>query len=233
MKSRLTLLVPYIFLAGPSFFAADQTVVGAGNTLAERIAAESQLVQSAKQALLNNARGIQDLTLRATTVDAISNPATCVAHRIGVDDARKNGIVQSLLDAGLVNPADASTITGGVRAGVFPPILDEGTNCPHLPLSFNAAPGSAFGGHHSYPGGLPIHEANNDESFLNFADLYRGSYGDAGKELPEFGVLNFGGNGTNDAWGNAGDSRTGGHHIMSIAESMKRGLSPELVITQA
>src|SRR5262249_53985188 len=30
-----------------------------------------------------------------------------------------------------------------------------------------------------------------------------------------------------------GDSRTGGHHMLSIAESMKRGMSPELVITQA
>src|SRR5262249_3125052 len=49
----------------------------------------------------------------------------------------------------------------------------------------------------------------------------------------EFTEMNFGGNGVNDAWGNPGDSRTGGHHIMSIAETMKRGLSPELVITQA
>jgi len=45
--------------------------------------------------------------------------------------------------------------------------------------------------------------------------------------------MNFGGTGVNDAWGTPGDSRTGGHHIMSIAETMKRGLSPELVITQA
>src|SRR5262249_43262253 len=49
----------------------------------------------------------------------------------------------------------------------------------------------------------------------------------------EFTELNFGGTGTNDAWGGPGDSRTGGHHMLSIAESMKRGLSPELVITQA
>ena len=35
------------------------------------------------------------------------------------------------------------------------------------------------------------------------------------------------------SWGGPGDSRTGGHHMMSIAEAMKRGLPPEFVITQA
>src|SRR5215831_10591302 len=49
----------------------------------------------------------------------------------------------------------------------------------------------------------------------------------------EFAELNFGGTGTLDAFGSPGDSRTGGHHILSVAESMKRGLPPELVITQA
>jgi len=49
----------------------------------------------------------------------------------------------------------------------------------------------------------------------------------------EFTELNFGGTGTNDNFGAAGDSRTGGHHIMSIAETMARGLSPLVVITQA
>ena len=49
----------------------------------------------------------------------------------------------------------------------------------------------------------------------------------------EFQELNFGGNSQTDNYGAAGDSTTGGHHIMSIAETMARGLSPLLVITQA
>ena len=49
----------------------------------------------------------------------------------------------------------------------------------------------------------------------------------------EFAEFNFGGNGTTDAWGAAGDSRTGGHHILSLAEAMARGLAPLVVITQA
>jgi hypothetical protein len=52
-----------------------------------------------------------------------------------------------------------------------------------------------------------------------------------GSEFPE---LNFGGNGVTDGIGGTpGNSKTGGHHIMSIAESMKRGFSPAFVITQA
>jgi len=49
----------------------------------------------------------------------------------------------------------------------------------------------------------------------------------------EFTELNFGGTGTNDNFGAPGDSRTGGHHILGVAETMARGLPPELVITQA
>jgi hypothetical protein len=49
----------------------------------------------------------------------------------------------------------------------------------------------------------------------------------------EFIELNFGGNGTTDAWGQPGDSRTGAHHIITISEMMKRGLPAELVITMA
>jgi hypothetical protein len=49
----------------------------------------------------------------------------------------------------------------------------------------------------------------------------------------EFTELNFGGTGTNDNFGTAGDFRTGGHHIITIAEEMSRGLSPVFVITMA
>jgi len=40
--------------------------------------------------------------------------------------------------------------------------------------------------------------------------------------------LNFGGNGATDNFGAAGDSLTGGHHIITIAEEMARGLRPNL-----
>jgi hypothetical protein len=213
-------------------------------------------------------------------MDAIANPDTCIQHRAGLTDADKARILQSLISAGLINVNDGAAIPGGAKAGVFPPVLDDGSACPHLPQRFSSAPGSAFHGHHSYPGGLPIHESNNDVADVNLAHEYRRVYGHTKDEFAtvsrdpfnnalednhsaifisediilgapiwhdwaksmvfqwnsdgsEFLELNFGGAGVNDNNGRSGDSRTGGHHIISVAESMKRGLSPAFVITQA
>jgi hypothetical protein len=49
----------------------------------------------------------------------------------------------------------------------------------------------------------------------------------------EFSELNFGGIGQTDIYGTVGDSRTRAHHILGLAEAMARGLTAELVITQA
>jgi hypothetical protein len=49
----------------------------------------------------------------------------------------------------------------------------------------------------------------------------------------EFTELSFGGNGITDNNGETGDSKTGAHHILGIAEAMSRGLSPAYVLTQA
>jgi hypothetical protein len=188
----------------------------------------------------------------------------------------------------LLNPADAASITGGVKDGVFPPVVNDGSACPKLPQKFYSAPGStSVFGHHSYPGGLVVHESNNETADLHLATEYREIYGNSGKNgFPtinpadsdgkhhefehghnstdifidqdliigaplwhdwakpivfqwnangtEFAEYNFGGNGLTDNFaGTAGDSRTGGHHIITIAEEMARGLSPEFVITQA
>ena len=265
--------------------AQDQTKPGAGNAAAINLSDKSPLVKSAHQFLLGQAQRIQNSALREQTLEILTNNSLCVEQRIGVDAAKKQALLQKLLDAGLVNPADGSTFPGGLIAGIFPPILEEGTKCPHLPQKFTSAPGSAFGGHHSYPGGLPIHESFNDLSDLNFANGYRFIYGHTSADgLPqlrssgkygetienddetandlllsqdlilaapiwhdwaksivfqwnadgtEFQELNFGGNGTTDAFGAAGDSRTGSHHILSIAESMKRGLRTDIIIAQA
>lgn len=254
--------------------AADQTQLGAGNARAEQIGTASPLVQSAVDYLVNAAQGIGDDQIRQQTLGSFQDANFCIQHRAGVTDAIKNQIISTLTAQNLVNPNDAASITGGVKAGIFPPVVADGNACPLQPLSFKAAPGSNFGGHHSYPGGLAVHESFNDQSSINFADTYRGEYGKTGRhQLPvvkgisrqgdvdinqdviiaapiwhdwakrmvfqwnadgtEFTELNFGGTGTNDNNGAAGDSRTGGHHILSVAETMARNLPPVLVITQA
>jgi hypothetical protein len=259
---------------------ADQTVPGAGNAAAVSLSSKSPIVQSAKDFLVGRINSINNSTVRAITLDAIANSATCVAHRAGLRDADKAAIQQALVAAGLVDTHDDSTFPGGLRAGLFPPLLNDGGPCPQLPQSFFSAPGSFFGGHHSWPGGLAVHESFNDVSSLNLADGYRKVYGHSEGGLPvidmrnasplvsgmpadiflsqdlmiaapiwhdwakpmvfqwnsdgtEFKELSFGGNGMTDNFGAAGNSKTGAHHILSVAEAMKRGLPPELVISQA
>lgn len=260
--------------------AADQTQPGAGNAAAVQLADSSPLVRSATRFLFEQALQIRNSSVRAATLDILVSPRTCAKHRAGLgSDAAKDAVISALTSAGLVNPADAASFPGGLRAAIFPPVLEESSDCPQLPQPFRSAPGSAFGGHHSYPGGLPVHESNNDVSDVHLADQYQAVYGHtAAHGLPqvaddadgphggygdlaidhdtilaapiwhdwaksivfqwnadgsEFAEFNFGGNGTTDAWGAAGDSRTGGHHILSIAEAMARGLPPLLVVAQA
>jgi hypothetical protein len=155
----------------------NQTIPGAGNKRAEQIAAASDMVQSAYQFIIKQSEQLSDSYLQAQTFDALANPQTCIAHRANLTAAQRQTIVNQLLAAGLLNPADEATFPGGLIAGVFPPVLNDNSSCPHLPLAFYAAPGSNFGSHHSYPGGLPVHEANNDVADLNRAEEYRDVYG--------------------------------------------------------
>ena len=170
-----------VLLSCTQAFAADQTQVGAGNLRAQQIGNASPLVQSAVELLEQNARQIQDPELRAVTLDSFLNSNTCIRHRAHVTDAVKTEIINTLVAQGLVNPADAASITGGLKAGIFPPVNGDGSACPTMPLTFKATPGSNFGGHHSYPGGLAVHESFNDQSSTNFADTYRGEYGSLGE----------------------------------------------------
>jgi hypothetical protein len=260
--------------------AADQTVPGAGNEDAARLASSSALVQSARQLIARRITEIGDRSLARNVHELVEDRMVCIRHRASETPASKQAIVDKLIAAGLIAATDAAVFPGGALAGVLPPVLDAGSGCPHLPQPFFSAPGSVFGGHHSYPGGLPIHESFNDISDTSFAANYRRVYGHPGVNgLPtiaaadgdhdaddrvdvdidediiiaapllhdwakplvfqwnadgtEFAELNFGGNGATDNYGAAGDSRTGGHHIIGIAESMARGLAPKFVITQA
>jgi hypothetical protein len=267
-----------LFLIALFIPALAQT--GAGNGSAIALAQKSPAIQTAYNYLIGQAQQLQDTNLRTQTLDAITNPSTCVMHRAHVTPAVQQTILNQLLAAGLVDPNDNANFPGGLIAGVFPAIVNDGTACPQLPQTFFSAPGSTWGGgHHSYPGGLMIHEANNETSDNYLANQYRSMYGHAaggfvaldpkvlhkkpdakstvfidqdiivgapiwhdwgksivfqwnadGSEIPE---LNFGGNGVTDAWGAAGNSKTGGHHLISIAESIARGFSPAFVITQA
>jgi hypothetical protein len=254
---------------------------GAGNALAIKQAESSGLVSSARGLILGTLNGVQDVRAREATRDAIGNARTCVAHRVGVTEQDKAAIFGQLKAEGLIDLGDDDKFAGGLMLGIFPPLIDDGSQCPRAPQTYWSAPGSVFEGHHSHPGGLAVHVAFNLSSFLSLADNYRRVYGsrvgatglptivepgtpspapavsdapisqdlailapiwhDWGKIIvfqwnsdgSEFAERNFGGNGKTDKYGAPGDSKTGAHHIIGLAETMKRGLSPELVVTQA
>jgi hypothetical protein len=256
MITRALLLTTCIagLAAGQTTTFIDQTKPGAGNAAAAALASDSELIRSAYEFLKRQIGRIQDPKIRSATTDALTNPNTCIASRAGLTDERKTAILQTLIKEGLMNPAGADLVSG-----VFPPLINDGSVCPNLPMPIDAAPGGANGGHHSHPGGLMLHEQFNLNNSLSLADIYRRVYRLGANELnqdlliaapvwhdwakamvfqwnadgSEFTELTFGGNGSTDAWGQPGDSRTGAHHIITIAEMMKRGLPPELVITMA
>ena len=260
--------------------ADDQGKPGAGNALSIAQADKSALVRSSRSFILETLSKTGDAKLRDLTKDAIDNAGTCVTHRAGLTAAQRTAMFEKLKAEDLIDLGDEGKIPGGLINGVFPPLVDDGSQCPHLPQTYWSSPGSVFGGHHSQPGGLPVHVALNLSSNLSLADNYRRVYGtsaeggvpvvtQSGQPSPspaaadihisqditilapiwhdwaktmvfqwnadgsEFAELNFGGNGKTDNWGVAGDSKTGGHHIIGVAEVMKRGFPADYVVTQA
>ncbi len=257
--------------------AADQTGQGTWNADAARLAGSSALVTTAMAYIKVQAATLKDPQIRRETEDAVFNPDTCVKSRANLTPERKQAIVAKLVAEGLIDEAEAGRIPGGLLAGVFPGVRDDGTPCPKLPLPYIGAPGSVFGGHHSEPGGLAMHVAVNMTSGINLADTYRRVYGtldarglpvlrDATGGQPdadlfidqdiaiatpiwhdwaktmvfqwnadgsEYTEMNFGGNGKTDAWGAPGTSKTGGHHILGVAEGMARGMPPAFLIAHA
>lgn len=214
-------------------WGADQT----GNQAAAALARRSPAIQTAKARILDYAGQLKNPAIRAATLDALQ-PGTCVTHRVGLTPAKKEAIVRALVAAHLAEPGDA------LVAGVFPPLIDEGSSCPKLPQLFESAPGSAFGGHHSYPGGLAIHECFNLLSGLNFGQLYDTFYGPGPffdrdlliaapiwHDWAKAFVFQWNADGTEfDETTIAG---TGAHHILGLAETMKRSLPTSLILAQA
>jgi hypothetical protein len=255
----LPLILPLaLAIAGPAR-AADQTRPGAGNARAVALASASPLVTSGRRALERHVDHIADATLRHVTHEALFDANVCVLHRADLSDADKDAIVHALLDAGLVDAGEAANFPGGAKAGVFPPLIDDGSHCPRLPQRFFSAPGSGTGGHHTYPGGLVVHESFNTLSNLSFASNYRRVFGRSGVDgLAEIDgpavrsdvavaedvmiaaplwhdwakAIVFQWNADGSEFAELHIGGTGGHHILGVAETMKRGLPADFVVTQ-
>ena len=122
MSLRVTVATAlFVLMMGNELLGQTQTVAGAGNAAAEEIANGSRMVQSAMDFLVKQAKSVGDTKLRSETLDAISNPGTCVFHRAGFTNAVKDTILMTLKTQGLVRLSDDASFPGGLKAGVFPP----------------------------------------------------------------------------------------------------------------
>ncbi|MDR3439573.1 hypothetical protein [Telmatospirillum sp.] len=194
------------------------------------MAKSSQTAVAAYQFLQKSAEEIENPGLRQAVSQILQNPVPTVLARYR-SDADKERVRQQLIDAHLL----------GVDVGIhqlFPPAK----GADQTPQPFLSAPGSGYTSHHAYPGGLSVHVALNVRSSLGLYAGYGGTFGlklsrdvvlasqllhdlhkpwvfqwkEDGGLLPEYTVAG-----------------TGDHHILSLAESIYRGLPAEVIVAQA
>lgn len=188
------------------------------------MARESAVVQTAYQMICDCAGRIRDPKLRALIEDILKNPSAMIAE--GVNDA---DLLASLKAAGYV-PND--------RTKALPEIADP----KKAPQPFWSAPGSGYGSHHAYPGGLCTHVAVNVVAAEDLYNNYRNvdaltvDYDDAvgGEILHDLHkpwVFQWQADGSSRT--ELSLAKTGEHHVLSIAESMKRGFPASFVVAQA
>jgi hypothetical protein len=124
-------------------------------------------------------------------------------------------------------------------------IFPSGTEASalHAPQPFWAAAGSDANSHHSYPGGLAVHEHFNASIAQQFASTYDRVYFDARDAVDRDTVVAaalyhdvmktvvFQWNDDGSIFEETPIGATGGHHVLSGAEAIARGRSPAFVIT--
>ncbi|WP_395397581.1 hypothetical protein WBP07_23840 [Novosphingobium sp. BL-8A] len=203
-----------------------------------KVAEASPLFQRARRTVIKAAGKLQDAEARRLTQGALLVPGDCVRHRIGLDREAQRTIVTALAERGLL---DGKFGLEEARAMLFPPLEGEDGACPHLAVPVLTAPGGNSGSHHSWPGGLAEHIATNLESGMALVRSYRSEgaridgdtvagailWHDWAKAL----VLRWQANG--DTAPELRVAGTGAHHILGLAEAMKRGLPPRWIVAQA
>ncbi|GAC1317217.1 MAG: hypothetical protein NVSMB2_10710 [Chloroflexota bacterium] len=212
--------------------AVPLSVITAGNKRAVDMAQASGHVMDITNRVIEMANSLPDPRIRTATLDVLRTPAPLYQTR-SPRQSDRDAVRQELMAAGLIS--DAVTLDG-----IFPPVGD-----PHEPpQAFWSAPGSTYGGHHAFPGGLVTHEWVNASLAAQFVDTYDQAYGlvsesnaldrsialaaplwhdinkvtvfqwqDDGSELVEQAIAD-----------------TGGHHPLSGAEAIVRGMSPDFVV---
>ena len=197
--------------------------LSAANERAAQIAAGSPFVRAKYAQVVELARSIGDAKMRADVLDLLQNPVPQYARKYPTPESR-TALRDALARDGFVK-ADAPV------SGIFPP----GTEAGRVVQPFWSAPGSDLNSHHSYPGGLLVHELFNSTMAANFEHTYDALYFDDRKnvnrdvviaaalyhDIMKTVVFQFNADGTLLPELSIGD--TGGHHCLSGAEAIVRG----------
>jgi hypothetical protein len=204
-----------------------------GNGLAATLARGSNLVNATYARVEVLAKAIEDRTLRDGVLELLRTPHAVYAERHPTPAAR-SAVRDALAQAGFI-PADAP-----VR-GIFPPGTEPEATTSVQP--FWAAPGSADGSHHAYPGGLAVHEAFNASMARAFASTYDEHYFGGRPTVSNDTVIAaalyhdimktvvFGWNDDGTLFDELTIAGTGAHHILSGAEAIARANDPRFVTT--
>ena len=203
--------------------AAIPSGMTAANARAAQIARGSVFVQRQYAAVFKLIESMADAKLRANVLDLIENPIPRYAARYNTPESRQ-ALRDALAEEGFVK-ADAPV------SGIFPP----GTEKQRVVQPFWSAPGSDLNSHHSYPGGLLVHELFNSTMAANFEHTYDAIYFQGGKrvnrdvviaaalyhDIMKTVVFQFNEDGSLLEELSIGE--TGGHHCLSGAEAIVRG----------
>ncbi len=199
------------------------------NERAARIASGSPYIRAHVAQITALAASIGDATLRADVLDLLSRPVPRYMRRYPTP-ASQLAMRDAMAFADFIAP-DAPV------SGVFPPMS------PVLGYAqpFWSAPGSDTNGHHSYPGGLCVHELFNARMGEQFSRIYDLQYFNGRStvdrdlaigaalyhDIMKTMVFQYNADGT--FFDELPIGNTGGHHVLSGAEAIARGRDARFV----
>jgi len=193
-----------------------------------QMAEASGPVMDAWDSLQWDADEIRNPALRNKVQGVLDNPAPTFAAGIG--QVERKALHKELAAKGLLEKTSVDEL--------LPPDIAIGQS----PQPFYSAPGSGYGSHHAYPGGLATHTSLNMRVAKALADGYQEVYGYQVErdtviasqllhDLLKPWVFQWNGDGS--ARTERTLAGTGEHHVLSLAESIHRGMPAEVVVAQA
>lgn len=192
------------------------------------MAESSGLVMDSWRYLTETVATIRNPRIREGVQAIMNNPAPTIMENLG--SREKKEVYEELLATGMVKDV--------AYEDFLPPV----SNPSQSPQPFLSAPGSGYGSHHAYPGGVATHTALNLRVSLALYEGYRDTYdylldrdiiiaSQVLHDLHKAWVFQ---------WQEDGSSRieqklagTGEHHPLSVAESFHRGLPTAVCVAQA